>query len=116
MWKNKYRRLLNSTEEFLNDLVHFHLSNESNHNDLLKYFTNADIVNSLIRKLQRNRSAGCEGMSAEHLIYAHRVLAVYLSILFNVCLLHGYMPQNCLNTLLIPIRKSAMKEVQESRL
>ena len=44
MWENKYRRLLNSTDESLSDLVHFHLSNESNHNDLRKYFTNADIV------------------------------------------------------------------------
>ena len=113
-WENKYRRLLNSTDESLSNLVHFHLSNESNPNDLRKYFTNADIVNSLIPKLQQNRSAGFDGMSAEHLIYAHRVLAVYLSILFNVCLLHGCMPQNCLNTLLIPIRKSAMKEVRDS--
>ena len=75
MWENKYRRLLNSTDKPLSDLVHFHFSNESNHNDLRKYFTNADIVNSLVLKLQRNRSAGCDGMSAEHLIYAHRVLA-----------------------------------------
>ena len=63
---------------------------------------------SLLQKLSLNKSPGLDCISAEHLLYADESLRFFLSELFNIimCIVHGYTPNSCLNTTIVPICKN----------
>ena len=78
-----------------------------------QHLTNFKAITSSIKKLPTNRSAGHDDIHAEHLIHAHRAIAIYLGLLFNACLMHGFIPPNCLTTMLVPVSKSSVKDVRD---
>ena len=43
---------------------------------------------------------------AEHISYANSSVCNHLSSLFNVCLMHGEIPQECMQTVIVPICKN----------
>ena len=47
-----------------------------------------------------------DGIFAEHIFYADSSVCNHLSSLFNVCLLHGKIPQECMQTVIVPICKN----------
>ena len=53
---------------------------------------------NLIKKLPLPKSAGADDITAEHLRYAHYCVCIYLSVLFNLCVSHGFIPEYCLIT------------------
>ena len=55
-------------------------------------------LTSLLQKLPLNKAPGPDCISAEHLLYADESLCFFLSKLFNMCIVHGYIPNSCLNT------------------
>ena len=57
----------------------------------------------LLQKLPLNKAPGPDCISAEHLLYADESLRFFLSELFNMCIVHGYIPNSCLNTTIVPI-------------
>ena len=63
---------------------------------------------ALLQKLPLNKSPGPDCISAEHLLYADESLHFFLSELFNMCIVHrhGYIPNSCLNTAIVPICKN----------
>ena len=61
---------------------------------------------ALLQKLPSNKSPGPDCISAEHLLYADESLRLFLSELFNMCIVHGYIPNSCLNTTIVPICKN----------
>ena len=61
---------------------------------------------SLLQKLPLNKVPGPDCISAEHLLYADESLRFFLSELFNMCIFHGYIPNSCLNTTIVPISKN----------
>ena len=61
---------------------------------------------SLIQKLPLNKAPGPDCISAEHLLYADESLRFFLSELFNMCIVHWYIPNSCLNTTIVPICKT----------
>ena len=63
-------------------------------------------LTSLLQKLPLNKSPGPDCISAEHLLYADESLRFFLSELFNMCIVHGYIPKSCLNTTIVPICKN----------
>ena len=63
-------------------------------------------IKSLLHKLPLNRAAGKDGIFAEHIFYADSSVCNHLSILFNVCLMHGKIPQECMQTVIVPICKN----------
>ena len=58
---------------------------------------------SLLQKLSLNKAPGPDCISAEHLLYEDESLRFFLSELFNMCIVHGYIPNSCLNTTIVPI-------------
>ena len=64
------------------------------------------IIALLILKLPLNKSPGPDCISAEHLLYADESLCFFLSELFNMCIVHRYLPNSCLNTTIVPICKN----------
>jgi len=53
-----------------------------------------------------NKAPGPDCISAEHLLYADESLRFFLSELFNMCIVHGYIPNSGLNTTIVLIRKN----------
>ena len=67
---------------------------------------------NLIKKLPLQKSAGADGITAEHLRYAHYCVCIYLSVLFNLCVSHGFILEDCLITDIhvVPILKCKNKD------
>lgn len=61
---------------------------------------------NIICKLKKGKAAGCDGLAPEHILYSHPMCTISLSILFNACILHGYIPSGFSNGIIIPIPKS----------
>jgi len=61
---------------------------------------------SLLQKLPLNKAPGPDCISAEHLLYADESLRFFLSELFNMRVVHGYIPNSCLNSTIVPICKN----------
>jgi len=51
-----------------------------------------ELVDSCIRRLKRGKAAGHDELTVEHLVHAHPILVVLLSLLFNIIILHGIVP------------------------
>jgi len=65
-------------------------------------------LTSLLQKLPLNKAPGPDFFSAKHLLHAGEPLYFFLSVglLFNMCTVHDYVPNYCLNTTLVPICKN----------
>jgi len=70
-------------------------------------------LTSLLQKLPLNKAPGPGCMSAEHLLYAGESL-FFLSELFNMCIVHGYIPNFCLNATILPICKNKNRNMSHT--
>ena len=52
-------------------------------------------LTSLHQKLPLNKASGPDCISAVHLLYADESLHFFLSELFNMCIVHWYIPNSC---------------------
>ena len=57
--------------------------------------------------LKINKSDGLTGSSSDHFVYAPHRFAVLFTMLINVMLVHGYMPDDMLASVLVPIPKDS---------
>ena len=63
----------------------------------------SDILGPLMCKLKLNCAAVADNITVEHLCYSDHSIKFYLSVLFSMCLNHGFVSKACLDTLLVPI-------------
>ena len=117
MWKNHYCSLLNSVKS--NDTVAKDFVQSQMHcsvlfNNFNNFCCTPDVLGPLMCKLKLNCAAGADNITAEHLCYSDHSIKFYLSVLFNMCLRHGFVPKACLDTLLVPIVKNKNKIVQDT--
>ena len=91
LWKNYFQGLLNTS----NDLSKKVDVDRALYNCELpegSFFTSNDICEA-IKKLKSGKSPGLDKLSSENFKYASERLFVMLSLLYNACLLHGYLPK-----------------------
>jgi len=69
----------------------FSFANSQN-DDKNKLFFNTQEVNQAVCSLKFSKAVGVDGISSEHLRYSHPSIAPHLKTLFNLMLLHGYVP------------------------
>ena len=75
----------------------------------LKYnntFVNAKTVTKIIQSMIRGKSPGHDSLSIEHLQHAGPRLAELIAFLFNLCIVHSYLPPNLMRTVVVPIVKN----------
>ena len=102
----KYRALFSSqttTEARLNDIRHViqdKVTCEGN-----AFVVTVTEVCGMTSKLKINKSDGLTGSSSDHFVYAPHRFAVLFTMLINVMLVHGYMPDDMLASVLVPIPK-----------
>ena len=53
-----------------------------------------DMVDECVRKLTRGKASGHDDLTAEHIQNSHPVLTVLLSLLFNMVICHGMVPDD----------------------
>jgi len=63
-------------------------------------------IKSMLHKLPLEWAAGKDSIFAEHIFCADSSVCKHLSNLFNVCLIHGKIPQECMQTVIVPICKN----------
>ena len=56
--------------------------------------------------MTNGKACGVDGLAAEHFIYANKIIHVYLSLLFNCFISHGYLPRDFMKTAIVPIIKN----------
>ena len=71
-----------------------------------QYMCDVNIIQSLMFKLPFNSAVGSDSISAEHICFADSTVALNLSLFFNMCILHVYIPKPCINTVIVPIVKN----------
>ena len=65
------------------------------------------MLRQLLHKLPLSSATDIEKISAEQLSFANPCIAVYLSMYFNICFMHGFIPSNRLETVSNPIFKKS---------
>ena len=104
MWQTHYQTLLNSVKTTEHkERVLIETSETSNSSQIT--FTPIDILNAF-KSLTIGKACGVDGVSAEHFLYAHDILDVFLSLLFISFITHGHLPSNFMKTALVPIIKN----------
>ena len=65
----------------------------------------AKSITEIVSKLECAKSAGPDGTSAECFKFSDTKIHVLLSLLFSMCLSHGYLPSALIKTTIVPIVK-----------
>ena len=65
----------------------------------------------LWKNLKKSKSAGLDGLSSEHFIYADVSINKLLLMLFNSIIVHGFIPNELMNTMIIPLVKDKKGDV-----
>ena len=103
MWQDHYKSILNTVKD--SSQQHFVTSKINSISDEAILFSTSDI-NIALHSLKCKKSCGLDGLAAEHFKFAHRIFHVFLSLLFDSFISHGYLPTDFMKTALIPIVKS----------
>ena len=102
MWRSHYEQLLNSSKDRSSkDEVLFTLDKNVYTFDR---FTLEEVAESL-KDLKVGKSPGLDNVYAEHFKYADKSIAGYLMLLFNSIVIHGHIPMEVMDTVLVPLIK-----------
>ena len=103
MWQDHYTVILNSVQNS---------RYKKNVNEQIAQIGNDSIkltiynISDALKSLKKGKAYGVDGLAPEHFIYAHSISHVFLSLLFNYFIVHGYLPSDFMKTSLVPIIKS----------
>ncbi|KAI5641099.1 hypothetical protein NE865_06568 [Phthorimaea operculella] len=73
-----------------------------------------DMIFAAIKRMKLGKSVGHDGISVEHLRFGGPWVVALLSVLFNVCLKHSYLPREMLKTMIAPIVKNKTNSLSDS--
>ena len=73
-------------------------------------FFSVELVCKLICELKTGKAAGIGKISTEHLVHCHPLVHVYLTYLFNLMLLTGYVPSEFGTGVIFPIPKGNVNQ------
>ena len=103
MWQAHFSELLNSVHDISSkSFVCEHVDAVLPDSRIL--VTSCDVSDSL-KKVKLGKSAGIDGLAAEHFVYSHERISVHLAMLLSM-LTHGYLPDAFMTTSIIPILKN----------
>ncbi|KAL0851461.1 hypothetical protein ABMA28_007258 [Loxostege sticticalis] len=73
----------------------------------------ASQVRNVIKRMSRGKSPGHDGLSIEHLKNAGVHLPRVLSLFFNMCIRHSYLPSDLMKTIIVPIVKNRTGDISD---
>ena len=74
----------------------------------------AELVERVINAMQRGKAAGLDGITAEHLQFAHSLLPTVLSKLFNLILMAGCVPEHFCASYTVPLLKGSISAMSKT--
>ena len=103
MWKTHYDSLLNSvrSSEQKSEVT----SKITDVSDFTRSKFSIASITSSFRLFKGGKASGVDGLAVEHFLNADRHIYVYLSLLFNSFMYHGYLPAEFIKTATVPIIK-----------
>jgi len=115
MWRKHFSALLNSSKNCgIGNFVHQNIISHGNFEGIDELMCNSFKIKSLLHKLPLNGAAGKDDIFAEHIFYADSSVCNHLSSLFNVCLMRGKIPQECMQTVIVPICKNKNGNISDA--
>jgi len=64
-----------------------------------------ELIDCCIRRMKKGKACGPDDLCAEHLIFSHPSLVMHLKVLFQLILIHGFVPTDFGNGISIPLIK-----------
>ena len=115
MWGNHYGQLLNRNEASFNKgdrtVFDFDECKADTYETIKPYFCAFQLAQFLSQKLKLNCAPGFDGVFAYHIIFAHEIPLLLISMFFNLCLVHCYVPNLCSYSVLTPNMKRKHDDV-----
>ena len=71
------------------------------------------LIDKCIRQLHIGKSPGIDGLSTEHLLYAHPLIVTHMSYLFKCIAVCGYVPNAFGRGIIIPIIKDKLADAND---
>ena len=68
-------------------------------------FIDIECVQSCVRRLKKNKAAGCDGIMSEHISYGGKNLHIHLCLLYNSLIRHFFVPHEFCVGLIVPLLK-----------
>ena len=109
LWKDHYASLFNSVKDnILKNEVENVLSNVDDDDDAnnVTVLCSTNLTKDCISFLKSGKAPGSDGLYAEHLIFSNPRVHVLLSMIFNAMFVHGYVPSQLMNTVIVPLVKN----------
>ena len=106
-FKNKYNEIYNSngaSNDEMDQLEHDILNKIRGYSDSCTI--SVQQIMTALGDLNLHKSDGHAGLFSDNLIYGPHVLCVYLSLLYTAILYHGFLPDNLLTSVVVPIPKN----------
>lgn len=107
MWKESFEKLysMHSNDGLAQEV-------EDVHNDLVHVMKLVDVSNA-IKQLKCRKACGPDGIPAEAIKHAGHLLSVHLTLLFNMCLSHCYLPKDLTMTTVLPLIKNKSADLSD---
>ena len=106
-WKNHFSNLLNSVgNNEYKEFVYNNITCKNSYINSSQYMCDINTIQSLMCKLPFDSVVGSDDISTEHICFADSTVALYLSLFFDMCILHGYIPKPCIHSIIVPILKN----------
>jgi hypothetical protein len=106
MWKDTYEKLYSLHDNKTIDELDC-CETDNDH-----VISNMDLCNA-IQQLKCRKSCGPDGIPAEALKHSGHVLSVHLTLLFNMCLCHCYLPNELTKTTVVPLLKNKSGDISD---
>jgi exonuclease III len=103
-WEEHFSQLLNSVHTETNKTyVQSTLNKRQGKPD--SQITSEEVTDS-IKDLKSGKACGHDGITSEHLKFSGRECHIHLALCLTAILHHGFLPSNCMKTVLVPIIKN----------
>jgi len=107
MWKETFQNLYSMhNNENMNETF-------ADYTTDIKHVITCENMCSAIKQLKSRKSTGPDGITAEAIKHGGSLLAVHLTLLFNMCLCHSYIPTDLTQTTLVPLLKNKSGDVTD---
>jgi len=115
MWRKHFSAMLNSSKHCeIGNFLQQNIISHGNFEGIDELMHNSFKIKSLLHKLPLNRATGKDGIFAEHIFYADWSVCNHLRSLFKECLMHGKIPQECMQTVIVLICKNKNGNISDA--
>ena len=110
MWQQHYYGCLNSSKDYNKKQYVLHSIGNLTPSDSVQRIT-AEEIRCAIKAMKRGKSCGNDSINSEHLLFCDNKIDVILAMIFNTMIIHLYLPEEFMLTLIIPLLKDKKGDV-----